>query len=71
MHMWRDNENNSLLSLAVKSKSPEMFHTVMACVDHDLSPQEVCNVNPWKLGRQNIFGITISQRARRQNAFLV
>lgn len=37
----KNNENESLLFLAVRSKSPEMFNTVMACVDDNFDPQEV------------------------------
>jgi len=45
MMLWRDNDNNSLLFSAVISNSPEMFNTVMACVDKALSPIQVWHVN--------------------------
>ena len=42
--MWQDNDNDSILSLAIESGSANVFNAVMACVDQDLSPSEVRNV---------------------------
>ena len=39
--MAKDDDNNSLLASAMAGKSTAVFNAVMACVDHDLSAQEV------------------------------
>ena len=39
--MVKDDDNHSLLASAVAGKSTAVFNAVMACVDHDLSAQEV------------------------------
>lgn len=45
MEKWRDTNNDSILSVAVESECPDVFIAVMACLDYDLSPSEVKNVN--------------------------
>jgi len=48
MEMMHDDENGSLLSLAIRSGRVDMFNTVMAAVDHDLSSSEARNENVQK-----------------------
>ena len=45
MEMWQDNDNDSLLALAIESGKADVFNAVMACLDRDLSSSEVRNVN--------------------------
>lgn len=47
--MWQDNDNDSLLALAVESGCADVFNAVMACVDQELDSSEVRNVNVWRL----------------------
>lgn len=41
MEKCQDDDNDSLLSLAVKSGHVDVFNAAVACVDHDLTPSEV------------------------------
>lgn len=41
MEMSLDDDGNSLLALATTSKGVEVFFSVMACLEHDLSEHEV------------------------------
>lgn len=41
MELSQDEDNNSLLALAVTSDNTTAFEAAMDCVDHDLTEQEV------------------------------
>ena len=53
--MSRINSQNSILDLAVMSKNAVMFDAVVACVEQDLSPQEVSIVTRLARSISNTF----------------
>ena len=42
MEQSLDSDKNSLLSSAIASKKAAFLDSAMACLEHDLSPLEVC-----------------------------
>ena len=53
--MSRTNDQNSILDLAVMSKNAVMFDAAIACVEQDLSPQEVSIVTRLTRSISNTF----------------
>jgi len=43
--MSRDSDNESILSPAIRSKSPDMFKVAMACLEHHVGSTEVWNMS--------------------------
>ena len=41
----QDSDNENILFFAVDSKRPDMFKTVMSCLDHYVGSPEVWNMN--------------------------
>ena len=43
MQMSGDDDKNSVLALAARNKSPDVFGAVMSGIENDVTPQEVRN----------------------------
>ena len=43
MQMSGDDDKNSVLALAARNKSPDVFGAVMSGIENDVAPQEVGN----------------------------
>ena len=43
MEMSGDDDKNSVLALAARNKSPDVFGAVMSGIENDVTPQEVRN----------------------------
>ena len=56
MQMPYDDDKYSVLALAVKNKSPDVFGAVMSGMDNDVTPQEVRNNDDSDLIRHMIGG---------------